>query len=164
MATTCAKAMHDFTPAKTYALADTTTIEPWKVTYEQEYARRMYYGTNFNFSKEKNPNATAYWDTATQTFNDGSKEVNLPFAIAMIKAYDAEMSETNLDAIKEIDHFIEWLNAQDAAQNFPNLGENITVFGLDVLDSSPSVSVDNEQNLAKYQFNCTINYLEHNII
>ena len=36
MATTCAKAMHDFTPAKTYALADTTTIEPWKVTYEQE--------------------------------------------------------------------------------------------------------------------------------
>ena len=67
MATTCAKAMHDFTPAKTYALADTTTIEPWKVTYEQEYARRMYYGTNFNFSKEKNPNATAYWDRATQT-------------------------------------------------------------------------------------------------
>lgn len=67
MATTCAKAMHDFTPAKTYALADTTTIEPWKVTYEQEYARRMYYGTNFNFSKEKNPNATAYWDRVTQT-------------------------------------------------------------------------------------------------
>ena len=67
MATTCAKAMHDFTPAKTYALADTTTIEPWKVTCEQEYARRMYYGTNFNFSKEKNPNATAYWDRATRT-------------------------------------------------------------------------------------------------
>ena len=101
---------------------------------------------------------------ATRTFNDGSKEVNLAFAIAMIKTYDAEMSETNLDAIKEIDHFIEWLNAQDAAQNFPNLGENITVFGLDVLDSSPSVSVDNEQNLAKYQFNCTINYLEQNTI
>lgn len=101
---------------------------------------------------------------ATQTFNDGSKEVNLPFAIAMIKAYDAEMSDTNLDAIKEIDHFIEWLNTQDVAQNFPDLGGNITVFGLDVLDSSPSVSVDNEQNLAKYQFNCTINYLEQNII
>lgn len=101
---------------------------------------------------------------AVHTFNDGSKEVNLPFAIAMIKAYDTEMSETNLDAIKEIDHFIEWLNVQDVAQNFPDLGENITVFGLDVLDSSPSVSVDNDQNLAKYQFNCTINYLEQNTI
>ena len=35
MATTCAKAMFDFVPAKTETLANTTTIEPWKVTYER---------------------------------------------------------------------------------------------------------------------------------
>ena len=67
MATTCAKAMFDFVPAKTETLANTTTIEPWKVTYEQEYAWYMYHGSHLNFRKEKHPNATAYWDRATQT-------------------------------------------------------------------------------------------------
>lgn len=97
---------------------------------------------------------------AVNMFNDGSREVNLLFAISMIKQYDMEMSQTNLEAINEVDHFIKWIYNQNMLRNFPDMGEDITVFDMEVLDSVPSVSVDSEQNLAKYQFNCSLNYLE----
>lgn len=38
-----------------------TTIGSGEVKYNAPYARRMYYGTNFNFSKDKHPQACAQW-------------------------------------------------------------------------------------------------------
>ena len=32
-----------------------------KVVYDTPYARRQYYGVNFNFSRDKHPNATHHW-------------------------------------------------------------------------------------------------------
>lgn len=32
-----------------------------KVTWDTPYIRRIYYGTEMNFSKDKNPNATSLW-------------------------------------------------------------------------------------------------------
>ncbi len=43
--------------------------EPFKVRYTVPYAKRQYYGKGFNFSKEKNPRATAYWDRAFMANN-----------------------------------------------------------------------------------------------
>lgn len=38
-----------------------TTLGSGKVVYNAPYAKRMYYGTNFNFSKLKHPQACAQW-------------------------------------------------------------------------------------------------------
>lgn len=96
-------------------------------------------------------------EKALNTFNDGSKEVEFLFAIAMIKQYDVEMSSTNIDAIHEVDNFIKWLDNLD---ELPNICDNVIVNFIEVLDSVPTMSVDTQQNLAKYQFNCKMNYLE----
>lgn len=96
-------------------------------------------------------------ERALNEFTDGSREVELLFAISMIRLYDNSMSDTNLMAINEVEHFMDWL---ENTNTLPNLGEFYTTNSFDVLDSNPSVAVDNEQNLAKYQFNCSINYLE----
>lgn len=38
-----------------------TTLGSGKVQYNAPYAKRMYYGTHFNFSKDKHPQACAQW-------------------------------------------------------------------------------------------------------
>lgn len=38
-----------------------TTIGSGKVIYNAPYSKRMYYGVNFNFSKDKHPQASAQW-------------------------------------------------------------------------------------------------------
>ena len=102
-------------------------------------------------------------ERATKVYIDGSKEVELLFAIAMIKTYDTEMSNTNIEAISEIDNFMTWIEEQNNIENYPFLGDNITVLEINVLDLSPSLAVDTEQNLSKYQFNCNIKFLESKV-
>ena len=38
-----------------------TTLGSGEVVYNAPYAKRMYYGTHFNFSKDKHPKACAQW-------------------------------------------------------------------------------------------------------
>ena len=91
---------------------------------------------------------------------DGSKEVELIFAIDMVRDYDSEQSDTNYDAVNECENFAVWLEEQDNLENYPDLGEAITVTGVEVLDNVPIVSVNEEQTLSKYQFQVKINYTE----
>ena len=93
-------------------------------------------------------------------FIDGSKDVNLQFAIAMVKLFDVNTSNINLEAIKEVENFTDWFEHQDYIENFPILGNRYKVYEMQVLDTTPTISVDNEQSLVKYQFNCSINYIE----
>lgn len=54
-----------FVPMRSGNLMDSgvagTTLGSGEVVYNAPYARRMYYGTNFNFSKLKHPQACAQW-------------------------------------------------------------------------------------------------------
>lgn len=98
--------------------------------------------------------------SADVTYIDGSRELSLGFAIAMIKYYDSAASDLNVEAMAEVDAFIKWLDAQNKARNFPDFGAGTSVFEISALDSVPSLSVDNDRNLAKYQFNCIVKYLQ----
>lgn len=62
-----AKHANPFVPMYTGALSQNYKTEPYKVTYTAPYARKMFYGTGFNFSKESHQLATARWDKATKT-------------------------------------------------------------------------------------------------
>lgn len=53
-----------FVPMQTGALLDNTTVDETGITYNSPYAKRLYEGEGFNFSKEKHPLATAHWDKA----------------------------------------------------------------------------------------------------
>lgn len=96
-------------------------------------------------------------NTVLTEYIDGSSEHELVFAIAMIKLYDLEQSETNLTAIKEIENFANWISEN---QTLPDFGENVTVNFVKVLDEIPDLAVDSESNKCKYQFQCKVNYLE----
>jgi hypothetical protein len=46
-----------------------TTIGKGEVVYNAPYARRMYYGTHFKFSKAKHPQACAQWFEKAKSVN-----------------------------------------------------------------------------------------------
>ena len=46
-----------------------TTLGEGEVVYDAPYSRRMYYGVNFNFSKEKHPQACAKWFEKAKAVN-----------------------------------------------------------------------------------------------
>lgn len=58
--------MEQYVPMRQGRLYQDTTIEPFKITYNQQYAKPMFYGTKFNFSKQKHPKAGARWDIAVK--------------------------------------------------------------------------------------------------
>ena len=64
MASEAERLMSPYVPMDTGMLYQNTVIEPWKVTYTQNYASRVYKGDRLNFSKEKHPLATSHWDVA----------------------------------------------------------------------------------------------------
>lgn len=58
-----ARLMDKYVPMRTGNLAGSVdTTKPWQVSYTMPYARRIYYGDGFNFSKEMHPNARSRWD------------------------------------------------------------------------------------------------------
>jgi hypothetical protein len=51
-----------YVPMDTGMLYQNTVIEPFRVTYTQPYAKRIYFGDSLNFNREKHPLATSHWD------------------------------------------------------------------------------------------------------
>lgn len=68
LAETCARYMDKFVPMDKGKLSKDYTCDPGKVIYSTVYARRQFYGTNFNFSRDMHPNATARWDKAVSPY------------------------------------------------------------------------------------------------
>jgi hypothetical protein len=61
-----------FVPFVQGTLANTAVIEkPGEIVYVQPYARAMYYGDNFNFTKSFHPDAGPRW-------TDRAKAIHLP--------------------------------------------------------------------------------------
>ena len=94
------------------------------------------------------------------SYIDGSRDVEMLFALAIVLPYDLEKSSTNTGALNECAYFISWVDAQEKARNYPEF-DNANVWELSALVSVPSVVVSEDGKLAKYQINCSVKYTEH---
>lgn len=59
-----AKMCDPYVPFLEGPLSQTVEVTPKSVKYVQPYARRQYYGTDFNHTTDYHPQATALWDKA----------------------------------------------------------------------------------------------------
>ena len=66
IASTCARYMDQYVPYRTGNLKDhARTVVPFKVEYETDYAKKVYYGEGgITIHTDLHPNATTYWDKA----------------------------------------------------------------------------------------------------
>lgn len=73
--TTLAKLLNPYVPFDTGTLANTAEVSETSVTYIQPYARRMYYGEDFNFNTDYHPFATHHWLDALKDDKPKMKEL-----------------------------------------------------------------------------------------
>ena len=59
-----ARYCNPYVPYLNGPLSETVEITPKCVRYIQPYARRQYYGDNFNFTRDYHPLVTSRWDEA----------------------------------------------------------------------------------------------------
>lgn len=96
--------------------------------------------------------------TVTEYIN-GDKEKKMVFAIALVQKYSDGTDELNIKAMEEYENLAGWIEEQDIAKNYPEF-TNCEVWEVMRKDTSPTVSVDSNKMLAKYQSQFEISYLE----
>lgn len=96
--------------------------------------------------------------TVTEYIN-GDKEKTMPFAIVLVQKYSNGTDELNIKAMEEYENLANWIEEQDAKGNYPDF-TNCKVWEVMRKDTSPTVSVDSNKMLAKYQSQFEISYLE----
>ena len=98
-------------------------------------------------------------DRVTKEYIDGTKQKQCVFAIDMISEYDGSgTSDVNMDALAEVESFMNWLEIQNKASNFPDFGEGRITEKVEVLTNVPQLLINEQSQLAKYQFQVRVNY------
>ena len=90
----------------------------------------------------------------------GDETVLYKFSIAENKGYTTDpFSMENIDNLKDVDSFIEWIKAQDRQQNFPNLGEGYNVESINAVRTPSGIaSVYPNGQIAQYAFTVIVQY------
>lgn len=93
-------------------------------------------------------------------FIDGSVLRQALFSIDIITQYDTNTSEINMNAMEEVDRFLEWIEMKISLKEYPLLDEYNTVTNIEILDNIPELMINESSGLAKYQFTSKITYLD----
>ena len=98
-------------------------------------------------------------DRVTKEYIDGAKQKQCVFAIDMISEYDGSgTSDVNMNALAEVESFMDWLEIQNKKSNFPDFGEKCITENVEVLTNVPQLLINEQSQLAKYQFQARVNY------
>lgn len=97
----------------------------------------------------------------TQDYIDGSCEKTMLFTLRAALPYSEEKDGENMANLAIFDEFISWVEQQEEEGNYPDLGENKTVFSIAVNRETPTfVSINEDGTEAEYSFGIEITYLE----
>lgn len=88
----------------------------------------------------------------------GAEKREYVFSIAMMKNFDTGTSDINIDAMAETQFFSEWIKLQNKIKNFPLWNDFDLIESIEVLTTVPILSVDSEQNVARYILQLKIAY------
>jgi hypothetical protein len=93
---------------------------------------------------------TVTGDTKLKEYVDGSYDAALTFSISVVKMYDTEQSDLNMDAMDEMTELMSWID--DDTPSLPDFGEGYIVTDVSILDITPAVDVMPDSALAVYTF------------
>lgn len=132
-----------------------------------EWIKENYSGVegwvHFNAEKVEEGNTSVMTKDSgeeVEEFINGDKEITMPFTFGLVRKYDFETSDLNVENMQKAAEFIDWLAEQEDANNYPELGEKYKVIELDVVKEVPTVMVNTSEPLAKYVIECKIKYLK----
>ena len=91
---------------------------------------------------------------------DGSAEKEYIFSVAMLANYDNGTSDINIDALQEADNLIKWIEEQNSKSIYPDFGEKCNVQGVEVLTEVPQLTINSENNIARYMITAKVYFAE----
>ena len=92
-------------------------------------------------------------------FIDGTHRIELLFSVNYILDYDELKSDLNLRMNEEFISLNKWVNEQDEQGNYPDF-VNCIMEKVEPLTTTPTVTRDTTHNLAKYQGEFKITFIE----
>lgn len=82
------------------------------------------------------------------------------FAVVKIAQADTGTSDINADETQAVQDFMDWIEAQNKAGNFPDFSPG-NVLSISNLQNMPNFAgIDNNEGTAKYMFQCRVRYYE----
>lgn len=135
-----------------------------KVFFEEKVQELAGDFLHFNFSPES-PGSIAfitnYSDKVRKKYIRIGAEKEYAFTILLTEPYSADGDDINLRAMNFAQAFMDWLDAQDKAGNYPEFPENCKIKKMENLQNMPNLSgVDTQAWVARYMLQGRIIYFE----
>lgn len=117
----------------------------------------------FNFSSS-DPNAVAFVTTYSDKIRKKyvrAAEKEYGFSIIITKPYSGSMDDANLEAMNFVQAFMDWLDEQNKARNYPQFPGNYQIKKMENLQNMPNLAgVNLQEGLARYMIQCRVIYFE----
>jgi len=134
----------------------------WEWLLGCPYIKDLY----FNFSQSNNGDTmlaplTAYNDTVILEFITGLSIRQYDFAIVRFEALTTEPNnEQNIEILIDVEAIATWVEAQIAANNFPEFPTGCKIQSIEALPSNVGYVAATNQNAAKYMLQFRIEYMK----
>lgn len=128
----------------------------WDWMQECEYAGRLF----FNFGDTQSGSTILLpTDTMIEEYLDGSQLRRYAVELIRFLPVSWEANDTgNIEMLDQIEHIIEWLQAQEAAGNYPEFPEGMQAIAIRVLETEAGYAAASDGVHAKYVLPFSIEY------
>ena len=101
---------------------------------------------------------TVYGETWETKYIRGHGIKQRDFAVVKIAEADTGTSDINADETQAVQDFMDWIDVQNAAENFPDFSPGV-VLTIENLQNMPNFAgSDKNECTAKYMFQCRVRY------
>lgn len=119
---------------------------------------------HFNYSPKSADSfglITNYAEQSVKKFINGKVRKAYGFTVDVVKGYSTSGDDLNLECMNFVQGFMDWIDAQNEAGNFPDFGGNCEVEKIELLQNMPNFAgVNAEAGLARYMVQGRILYVE----
>ncbi len=119
---------------------------------------------NFNFSAETRNSVsliTNYSDRIVKRYVTGDVQKKYGFSIIITQEYSSYDDDQNLRAMNFAQKFMDWIETQNKARDYPDFGEGCHIEKMQNLQNMPNLTgVNAGPGLARYMLQCEILYRE----
>lgn len=103
--------------------------------------------------------ATTYGDAWEKKYMRGHGIKRYDFAMIIMQPFDSGTSSINTFEMFDVQQFMEWIDEQNEAKNFPDFGEGTKIISIENLQNMPNLAGVNQGGaVAKYMFQCRVRY------
>lgn len=103
---------------------------------------------------------TVFGETWEKKYVRGHGIKQWDFAVVKIAQADTGTSDINADETQAVQDFMDWIDAQNGARNFPDFTPG-KVISIQNLQNMPNFAgIDDNEGTAKYMFQCRVRYYQ----